>query len=611
MADGVGLSIGTSRLTAVVVGRSALRRSPVLTRYPHRPAEVGVPGENPNLTEQGLVITDFVDRVGDPVGIVAADGSTHQADAVLADALRAMLYGLGNGRPPAGPVGVSHPAHWRRPAVDALRNALARVGEFAGPPPVSVQSDAVAALTALQDDPGLPGSGIVALCDFGGTGTNVTLADAGAGFTPLGPTQRHTDLCGDLLDQALLTHVIEGLAAAGTVDLSSTSAIGSLSRLRAECRAAKERLSTATVTTLTVEVPGHRSEVRLTRNELDDRLRGPLDDFAVVLQQEMERYGVRQFAAVATVGGGARIPLVTTTLSEKFRAPVITSAFPELSAAIGAGLIAARGPADVGATMAVPAAGIAAGGAGLAEAAGPGDATMKAPEVTPDETAQSSTFRALAWSEADDVPDVAPADSYAYAGPYEVGAPADVRPDIRFDRDDYDALPPPPTPWYRRPEVLVGAGALVVLAAVGATLLLLRGGGDATTPEPTPATTSAAPEQPAQAPAPEPEQRAPVTQAPRTVTQVVPPPQTRTATRQPAPAGPPPEQPLPPSEEAPPPATQEPPAEEPPSQTQTPTWTPPTWTPPTWTPPKPPYSTVPGLPWVPAPPGLPGQQSQP
>ena len=76
MAHGIGLSIGATALRAVVVGRSALTRSPVLTRYPHRPPEVGVPAENPNLTERGLVITDFVDRVGDPVAIVAGDGSS-------------------------------------------------------------------------------------------------------------------------------------------------------------------------------------------------------------------------------------------------------------------------------------------------------------------------------------------------------------------------------------------------------------------------------------------------------------------------------------------------------------------------------------------------------
>src|SRR6478736_8829448 len=103
MSDGVGLSVGATRLAAVIVGRTAVTRSPVVTLYPHRPPEVGVPSENPNLNERGLIITDFVDRVGDPVGIVAADGSSHRADVLMAEALRALFHTLVGGRPSAGP----------------------------------------------------------------------------------------------------------------------------------------------------------------------------------------------------------------------------------------------------------------------------------------------------------------------------------------------------------------------------------------------------------------------------------------------------------------------------------------------------------------------------
>src|SRR6478609_7885872 len=304
MSDGVGLSVGATRLAAVIVGRTAVTRSPVVTLYPHRPPEVGVPSENPNLNERGLIITDFVDRVGDPVGIVAADGSTHMADKVLADALRAMLYAVGRGRPPAEPVAITYPAHWR-PA------AVAAVPEFQQPTPASLVPDPMAALTALEDDPGGPTSGVIALCDFGGTGTSITLVDAAKGFAPIGPTVRHTDLSGDLIDQALLTHVINDLSAAGTIDLSGTSAIGSLTRLRAQCRGAKERLSTAAVTSLVVELPGHRSDVRLTRNELDEAIRAPLADFIGVVAETLERNGIRtaDLVAVASVGGAARAPI--------------------------------------------------------------------------------------------------------------------------------------------------------------------------------------------------------------------------------------------------------------------------------------------------------------
>ena len=594
MPDGVGLSVGATNLAAVVVGRTAVTRSPVVTLYPHRPPEVGVPSENPNLTERGLIITDFVDRVGDPVGIVAADGSTHMADKVLADALRAMLYAVGRGRPPAEPVAVTYPAHWRPAAVDALRNAVAAVPEFQQPTPASLVPDSMAALTALQDDPGVPTSGVVALCDFGGTGTSITLVDAANGFGPIGPTVRHADLSGDLIDQALLTHVINDLSAAGTIDLSGTSAIGSLTRLRAQCRGAKERLSTAAVTSLVAELPGHRSDVRLTRNELDEAIRAPLADFVGVVAETVERNGIRtaDLVAVASVGGGARIPFITTTLSEHLRVPVITTAQPELTAAIGGGLKAVRGTADEIATSMAVAPGVAAAAAA---------ATAMAPEVNPQDAPESSTFRALAWSEADDIPDVAPTDPYEYAGPANGGGlTADARPQMQFEHDPYEHQAEPPLPWYRRPAVALVAGVLVLLGALTAAVLYVMR--DDSTPAPasttTPTTTTTPPPAATTAVAPPPAATTapPQTQAPqtRTVTQQAPPPPV-TVTETPPPP--------PPTSEAPPPPP--PTTEAPPPTTEAPTTT----QPPPWSP-TPPYPTIPGLPWVPAP-QLPGQPAQP
>jgi hypothetical protein len=572
MADGIGLSVGATNLAAVVVGKTAVMRSPVVTLYPHRPPEVGVPSENPNLNERGLIITDFTERVGDPVGIVASDGSTHRADALLADALRAMLFAVGRGGPRGEPVGVTYPAHWRPSAVDALRKALAAVPEFSRPQAPPLVSDATAALTALQNDPGLPTRGVVAMCDFGGTGTSIALADAANGLAPIGPTVRHTDLSGDLVDQALLTHVINDLSAAGTIDLSSTSAIGSLTRLRGQCRGAKERLSTTAVTSLVAELPGHRSEVRLTRNELDEAIRQPLANFADVLQETLDRNGIRpgDLVAVASVGGGARLPIVTTTLSEHLRVPVVTTAQPELTAAIGGGLVAVRGTVGEGATGMAAAAPVAAVAAA---------ATGMAPASQPEDTA-SSTFQALAWSDAQDLPEVAPTDPYDYAGPADTGG---ARPQMQFDHAPFEGQAAA-LPWYRSPAVVIGAGGIVVLAALAAAVLFVMRGDTAPTPAATstvtttPTTTAAAP--PSTAPAP------PQTQAPpptRTVTQrQAPPPVTVTE------APPPP----PPTSEAPPPPLTPEPTPEP---TTEPTTAPPPWSPTA------PYPTIPGLPWVPAP----------
>src|SRR5215211_2909289 len=266
MPEAVGLSVGATNMAAVVHARAAVTRQSVLTLYRHRPPEVGVPSENPNINERGLVVTGFVDRVGDPVGIVAADGSTHPGEVLVAEALRALLHGVTDRQPPAEPATVTYPAHWAAPAVEALRRELTALPEWSrSATPVVPLSDATAALTALQAEPGLPSRGVIALCDFGGTGTSITLADA-ADFRPIAPAVRHTDFSGDLIDQALLKHVIADLSSAGSVDVSGTSAIGSLNRLRAQCRGAKESLSGTTVTSLVADLPGSSSDIRLTRD---------------------------------------------------------------------------------------------------------------------------------------------------------------------------------------------------------------------------------------------------------------------------------------------------------------------------------------------------------
>ena len=571
MADGVGLSVGATNLTAVALGRTAVTRSAAVTIFPNRPLEVGVPSENPRLNsdERGLIITDFTDRVGDPVGIVASDGTVHRGEVLLADALRAMLYGVTTGRGAEDPVAVTYPAHWRPATVDALRNALSEVPEFAGS---ALVSDATAALTALRDDPGVPTSGLIALCDFGGSGTSITLVDAANGSQPIGPTVRHTELSGDLIDQAVLTHVLSGLSDAGSVDLSGTSAIGPLSRLRGQCRAAKERLSTTAATSLVAQLPGHRGDVRLTRTEIDDAIRQPLTDFAGVLQETLERNGARtgDLVAVASAGGGARIPLITTTLSEQFRVPVITTAQPELASAIGAGLKAARGDTDGGTTAMTAAAPVAAM-----------DATQMAPGAQPEEMG-SSTFRALAWSEADDIPDVAPTDPYDYQGVADTDAVGGPRPQMQFAEPETEAH----EAAGRRPVGLFIAGLIAVLAAIAvAVWFVLRNNESTPSPATTTVTTTTTQAPPATSAAP------PPTEAPPP--QETPPPVTQTVTRAPATVtqtqAPPP--PPPPTSEAPPPP--------PPETTQPPSSAPPSTRQPII--PTLPYETIPGLPFVPAP----------
>ena len=480
MADGersaLGLSIGATNLAAVTADR-AVTRKPVLTLYRQRPPEVGVPSENPKLTEPGLVITDFVDRVGDPGGITAADNTTHRSETLIADALRALAYTATDGRTLPEAVAVTHPAHWDAAVVNLVRGALGRVPEWSRGRLVLVP-DSAAALVALDANPGVPNNGIIAVCDFGGSGTTLSLVDAAQGYQAITQPVRHTEFSGSRIDQALLTQVIGNLSAAGSFDTSATSGIGSLGQLRTACRDAKERLSSANETELTAEVPGYNGEIRLTRSDLDDAIRQPLDGFIGFFHDVLQRNGVQpgSLAAVASVGGGASIPLVTRTLSQESGALVISAPRPHLTAAVGAALRAARGPDDGDTALAPTALG------SVSEAT-----IMAAMPV------ESAAAPALAWSEADDDSGIMPIRPGEYDDEPRDGGRAAPLPLAREEFAEPDVIGATGDPWYRRPLVVAVGTALAVLAIAGGLFVTLRhtSGSAPSTPSPSVITTPA------------------------------------------------------------------------------------------------------------------------
>jgi hypothetical protein len=568
----LGLSIGATNLAAVTADYSVTRK-PVLTLYRQRLPEVGVPSENPRLDEPGLVITDFVDRVGDPVGLVASDGSTHRSEALVADALRALAYSATGGHALPESVAVTYPAHWGPKAVDALADALSRVAEWSDRThPLALIPDVAATLFAVRANPGIPARGIVAVCDFGGSGSSITLVDAAGAYQPVAATVRHHEFSGDVIDQALLTAVMANISNTGSFDPSGTSAIGPLTRLRARCRVAKEQLSSSTVTTITDELPGLRGDIRLTRNELDDAIRDSLDNFMAVFEETLGRNGIRgaDLVAVVSVGGGASIPAVTTMLSGRLRVPVVTTPRPQLTAAIGGALRAARGPGDTNATVLTRAASASPSAPATASALA---AQAQAAEWTAHRDAEwtahqdidaeqpsagpaSNLMPALAWFETDDSR-VMPVGTGEYpkssGGSGNTGYTA-ARPSLNFDRDARPASKPskpepPVIPWYRLPAVVVIGTAVAVLLVAAAVAIGLSSN-PATSPGPgvstTPAPTSPAPATNGGMPSP-----APATQAPAaTPPQQAPPPQSM-ATQAPVPDAPAP--PAPPAAPAPPP----------------------------------------------------------
>ena len=517
MAEGarpaLGLSIGATNLAAVTADLAVIRK-PVLTLYRQRPPEVGLPSENPRLDEQGLVIADFVDRVGNPIGIMAGDGSVHRSEALVADALRALAYAATGGRALPENIAVTYPAHWPSKSVDALGAAVSQVSEWSNRAhPLTLIPDAAAALFAMRANPGLPGRGTVAVCDFGGSGTTITLMDAAGDYQAVAPTVRHRDFSGDMIDQALLTAVMANMASTGPFDPFGTSAIGSLSRLRAACRSAKEQLSSSTVTTFTDDLTGVRGDIRLTKDELDEAIRESLNNFVALLDETLQRNGIRDLVAVVSVGGGANIPVVTTTLSGHLRVPVVTTPRPQLTAAVGGALKVMPGSADNGATAVIAAASV--------TAPAPAMATARAWPSKRKRTVTTSTTTSTA--QAVRAPGMMPALAWARTG----GDPS-TRPASNFEQPES----PPPEPekpvirWYRRPTVAI-AGTMVASVLVGTLLAIALGSDEKATTAGT-STTATSPRPPA---------TSVVSQPPPATQQASPPPST--GTNPPATADPP------------------------------------------------------------------------
>ncbi|OBK21030.1 hypothetical protein A5634_11215 [Mycobacterium asiaticum] len=480
MYDPLGLSIGTMNLVAAANGSSPVIRRAVLTLYPHCAPKLGALGEK--SAEAGTLMSAFVERIGDSVALISPDGSAHDPDLLTVEALDAMVVAAGADSS-SSEITIAVPAHWKPATVQALRNALrTHVGFVRSGMAPCLVPDAVAALTAVNAEVGVPTGGVVGLLDFGGSGTYVTLLETKDEFETVSATMRYEDFSGSQIDHALLMHVIEQL---GHSDIDSTSptVLAQLGGLKEQCREAKERLSTDAVTELAAELAGSHVALELTREKFDDliqdRLTGLIYAFDDMLARNNSSFA--DLAAVVTVGGGASIPLVTQRLSFHTKLPVLTPSEPVSAAASGALLLAGR--KDLLDLRTRTSIGLM---AGLAKAsAGPGTSLIELPPADLLVVDQDAlTDRELAWSQTE-FPEVL----------------------TRFEGDTYNedgacfsmrlnVIDPPKEPPWRRirvSQLLIGLCAAVAMTAIGGVAITLTAVEQRHTPHRAPIVPSVAP----------------------------------------------------------------------------------------------------------------------
>ncbi|ATD69007.1 MULTISPECIES: Hsp70 family protein [Gordonia] len=361
MGIAIGVKIGSANSVAVVASEHSWERS--------------LSVETAALVGSG----DFLDRVGDPVPVLDDHGQSRPAAQIHAEAIVALVTRLDLGDDSVAHLTVVHPDTWTSQAVDEARAALlARDDVLTGE--ISWVAESRATLAAVEHHEGAFGEGLVISYDLGASALTVTVLATGDEPRVVSRPLRLDSVSGNEFDRLLLGHTLRVTGvAAGLADPGAASPVlDDLSRLRTECRRAKESLSVDTDAVVDVRVGEVTTVARLVRDDVEDLVRGPLAESVALIREALASAGGDQagghpapVSAIVLGGGGASIPLVTEMLSSTLRLPVILDPQPESASAAGGALIGIAAIGDRDSAPIVPTAAV------------PGQALAALPEERP------------------------------------------------------------------------------------------------------------------------------------------------------------------------------------------------------------------------------------
>jgi actin-like ATPase involved in cell morphogenesis len=293
------------------------------------------------LIEPNRLAREFKRRLGDTTPIMLA-GAPYSAEALLAQLLRTVVDEVTRregGKPTA--TSVSHPANWGHYKTDLLLQAV-RLAGIEEPVSFTTEPEAAAVFYAQQQrvDPGA----IVAVYDLGGgTFDAAVLRKATVGFEILGRPEGIERLGGIDFDAAVFSHVSRALGTKlAELDEDDPGVIAAVARLRDECIAAKEALSSDTDVAIPVLLPNLTTDVRLTRAELEAMVRPSVHGSIAALKRALEsaKIAPEQLHSVLLVGGSSRMPIVSQLVGTELGRPVAVDAHPKHAVALGAAWLA-------------------------------------------------------------------------------------------------------------------------------------------------------------------------------------------------------------------------------------------------------------------------------
>ncbi len=278
-------------------------------------------------------------RLGDAVPIVVA-GTPFQAVTFVAAVLKHVLLDATRfqGSPPSN-CRLTYPATWNR----AKRDRLLEAAKAAGYPRAELVVEPIAAALTYADLTTLGVGDHVAVYDLGGgTFDTVVLQRTENGFSVVGRPLGDPQLGGELFDEILMNYVGEQIDQADWDQLlvsEETEWMRAAARLRAECRRAKEALSTHPIAEVSVGLPGGAIDVSITRDELDELIMPYVDESIALLGTCMTDAGQtgESVAAIYVIGGASRMPVVEKRVQEAYPNTLVSRrGDPKVAVALGA-----------------------------------------------------------------------------------------------------------------------------------------------------------------------------------------------------------------------------------------------------------------------------------